>query len=46
MRAMLVTVIESKTLLGVFATEENLAATEKDRPSGVMSLQEKLLVLF
>src|ERR687892_752109 len=46
MRAMLITVIEGKTLLGVFATEENLAATEKDRPGGVMGLQEKLLVLF
>ena len=46
MRAMLVGVVESKTLLGVFATEEELAAKQKDRPGGVMGLEEKLLVLL
>jgi hypothetical protein len=45
-RAVLVAIVKSKTLLAVFATKENLASAEKDRPSGVMSLQEKLLVLF
>ena len=45
-RAMLITIVEAKTLLGMFATEENLATAEKYWPSGVMSLQEKLLVLF
>jgi hypothetical protein len=43
--AMLITIVEGKTLLAVFATEENLASAEKDRPGCVMSLQEKLLVL-
>ena len=43
---MLVGIVEGKALLGVFATEEELAATQKDRPSGVMGLQQKLVVLF
>jgi hypothetical protein len=37
-RAMFVVVVEGKALLGVFATKEQLAATQKDRPGGVMCL--------
>ena len=44
-RAMGITVVEQKALLGMFATETNLAAAEKDRPCGVMCLQEELVVL-
>jgi hypothetical protein len=44
-RAMFVGVIDSKALLGVFATEEELAAKQKDRPGRVMGLQKKLVIL-
>jgi hypothetical protein len=36
--AMLAVIVESQALLGVHATEEQLAATQKDRPSGVVCL--------
>jgi hypothetical protein len=37
-RTMLVGIIESKALLGVFATEEELAAKQEDRPRRMMGL--------
>ena len=43
---MFVTIVEDNTLFCVFAREDELAATEEDRPSGMMGLQEKLVVLL
>ena len=44
--AMLVRVIEEKTLLGVFATEKELPAIQQDRPGRMMGLQQKPVVPF
>jgi hypothetical protein len=46
MRAMLLGAIESKALLGMFATQEELAAKQKDRPGRMMSLEQKLVILL
>ena len=43
MRAMFVSVVKGKALLGMFATEEKLAATEKDRPCGMVSFRRSSL---